>query len=349
MISHRYSSSPMYAHRNQPAPSKVSSLTCPTPALKCLVISLQPPVSSLQPTDSSLQPPSFGGNGEVGYSPASTVSPVIAIMLPTFLAQFAAGCFLTTAVSSIRQSGWKYLRLMAMVSLCFAVFAGLLLIRDPVIIGGAYRRAIGYGLGIGSVVGVVWLFVNAGQGERVRDSQRIFPVIAGLACLVAAVALVLRPDNLFRFASPSRIGIPEIALAVTTMLGAALLGSVTCGMLLGHRYLTDTEMPIAPLRRLAKIYLAVVLFRFVWLAIASLPLWSASFRPQGDTTWFWLMIAVRGGVGVVGVGIFAWMVWDCVRRRATQSATALFYLSMVFVFLGELSGQYLSRTESLAL
>ena len=43
------------------------------------------------------------------------------------------------------------------------------------------------------------------------------------------------------------------------------------------------------------------------------------------------------------------MVWDCVRRRATQSATALFYLSMLLVFIGELAGQYLMRSESLPL
>jgi hypothetical protein len=61
------------------------------------------------------------------------------------------------------------------------------------------------------------------------------------------------------------------------------------------------------------------------------------------------MVCIRGGVGVLGTGVFAWMVWDCVKRRATQSATALFYLSMIFVFLGELAGQYLTRTESLAM
>jgi len=270
-------------------------------------------------------------------------------MLPTFLAQFAAGCYLVVAAASIRQSGWKYLRLMAVISLCLALVALLLVLRDPVAARGANPRAIYYGLGIGLVFGAVWLFVNAGQGENVRNSQRLFPAVAGLACLVAAVALVLRPDTLLRYAGVQRMAVVEIAMSVTTILGAALLGSVTAAMLLGHRYLTDTDMPIAPLRRLATIYLGVVLCRFAWLAFASMPVWSAGFRPRGDYTWFWLMMSVRGGVGVLGVGIFAWMVWDCVKRRATQSATAIFYLSMILVFFGELAGQYLSRTESLAL
>jgi len=270
-------------------------------------------------------------------------------MLPTFLAQFAAGCCLAVAASAIRQTGWKYVRLMAGVCLGLMVITLLVLMRDPNGADDVYRHAVMYGLGIGLVFGVVWLFVNAGQGEQVRESQRIFPAISGLCCLVAAIALVLQPDHLLRQPGAERIAIPQVAMAITTILGAALLGTVTAAMLLGHRYLTDTDMSIAPLRRLAKFYLTVIVLRFVWLAMASLPIWSDSFQPRGNYTWFWLMMTIRGGVGVLGVGIFAWMVWDCVKRRATQSATAIFYLSMIFVFLGELAGQYLTRTESLAM
>jgi hypothetical protein len=235
------------------------------------------------------------------------------------------------------------------ISLCLVALALTLLFLDPVRRPDAYQRIVLYGLVTGSVTGVVWLFVNAGQGQHVRRSQRLFPAVAGLACVVAAVGLVLRPDAMLRYPGGPRVAVPEIAGGVTTVLGACLLGSVTCAMLLGHRYLTDTDMPIAPLRRLAKLYLAAVICRFVWLGIASFPLWSSTFQPRGPYTWFWLMIFVRGGVGVVGVGIFAWMAWDCVRRRATQSATAVFYLSMIFVFLSELAGQYLTRTELLPL
>ncbi|MEK6644127.1 MAG: hypothetical protein AABZ08_09475 [Planctomycetota bacterium] len=270
-------------------------------------------------------------------------------MLPTFLAQFAAGCYLAVAGSAIQQSGWKYLRLMAVVCLCLTLIALVTMLRDPVAGQDAQREVVKYGLSLGLLFGGVWLFANAGQGEAVRNTQRLWPLLAGLCCLVAAVALVLRPDTLIRYPGADRITAPLISSAVTTILGAGMLGTVTAAMLLGHRYLTDTDMPIAPLRRLAKIYLIVVGLRFVWLGFASIPVFSAGFHPRGDYTWFWLMVCIRGGVGVFGTGVFAWMVWDCVKRRATQSATALFYLSMIFVFLGELAGQYLTRTESLAM
>lgn len=292
---------------------------------------------------------SFGESDRLDYIPFPNVSPVVLIMLPTFLAQFAAGCYLAVAISAIASSGWKYLRLMAVVSLCLAMFSFLALLRDPLPAGGTHRDVIMYGLVFALLFGGAWLFVNAGQGERIRNTQRIWPALAGLCCLAAAVALVLRPDTLIRFPGAERLGAPQLSTALSTTLGAFMLGSVTAAMLLGHRYLTDTDMPIAPLKRLARIYLFAVVLRFLWIGFAAIPVFSAGFTPRGDYTWFWLMVCIRGGIGVVGTGIFAWMVWDCVRRRATQSATALFYLSMIFVFLGELAGQYLTRTESLAL
>ena len=83
------------------------------------------------------------------------------------------------------------------------------------------------------------------------------------------------------------------------------------------------------------------------LAAMAWPIYSGTFAPSGEALWFWVVATVRGGVGLAGAAIFAWMIRDCVKVRATQSATAIFYLSMVFVFLGELAAQYLLRTEGL--
>lgn len=274
-------------------------------------------------------------------------------MTSAFLAQFAAGCLLAVAVSSIRQSGWKYLRLMATVSLGVTFLAALLLVREPNWTADAYRLPAAIGLAASVLMAAVWLFVNASQGDGVRNSQRIWPAAAGIAAMVAAVLLVLRPDVLLESGTnrnaPSNAAVQPLALVGTTVLGAWLLGTVTAAMLLGHRYLTDTDMPIAPLRRLTRLYLAAVAARIAWVAIASTPIWASTFRPQADYLWFWVVMTVRVGVGLVGTAVFAYMVWDCVKRRATQSATALFYLSMILVFLGELAGQYLLRTESLAM
>jgi len=277
------------------------------------------------------------------------VSHVTATMLPAFLTQYAAGCFLVVTVAAIRQSGWRYLRLIGVVSLALAATALLLICREtgwaP---SGPHRTAV-VGLAAGALLSIVWLFVNATQREAIRDSQRLWPAAAGLACLLAAIAQVLRPDVMLQIPGPAPGAWGSLGMSITTTLGALLLGSVTCAMLLGHRYLTDTDMPISPLRRLAKMYLAIFAARVLWVAAMSWPLWTGAFQPRDEGMWFWLMMCVRVGIGVVGLGVFAWMVWDCVKRRATQSATAIFYLSMIFAFLGELAGQYLTRTERLLL
>lgn len=293
-------------------------------------------------------------------------------MAPAFLAQFAAGCFLAVAVASIRLCSWKYLRLMAAVSLGITFLALLMLVREPNWSGDAYRWPGALGLGVATLLAGIWLVVNAAHGETVRSSQRAWPAAAGVVAMCAAVALVLRPDTLLPAASarpvptnastssrvasslspPRELGrssIQSAALVGTTVLGSLLLGLVTASMLLGHRYLTDTDIPITPLRKLAKWYLIVVAARVAWVAAASTPIWSGSYQPASDPVWFWVVVTVRIGVGLGATAVFAYMVWDCVRRRATQSATALFYLSMIFVFLGELAGQYLVRTERLAM
>ncbi|MFQ5501460.1 MAG: hypothetical protein ACE5EQ_04065 [Phycisphaerae bacterium] len=270
-------------------------------------------------------------------------------MIATFLAQYAAGCFLAVSVSSIRQSSWRYLRLMAIVSTAIAILAGVFLFREA---GGAISEippSILISLACGVLLGFVWLFVNAAQSEQVRATQRIWPAGAGLVCLVAAAQLALRSGTATISSDVSTGAIQGIAVVISTILGAGLLGSATAAMLLGHRYLTDTNMPIGPLRRLTRIYLGVIALRIVWVTAASLPIWSAGFRPADSPMYFWMALSVRIGAGLVVAGVFAWMVWDCVKRRATQSATALFYLSMLLIFIGELSGQYLMRTEQLAL
>lgn len=207
---------------------------------------------------------------------------------------------------------------------------------------------------VGLAAGFGWLFVNASQGEKVRNTQRWYAASAGLACLAAAVWLAIAAgSSTLKLSGSDHIGhvaLPSGAqLALSAVLGAGLLGLATTAMLLGHRYLTDTGMPIAPLRWITKIYIAVFAARVMWVAAMLTPRVLAGSWPSLGAIYTWLALSVRLGVGLVVAGVFAYMIWDCVRRRATQSATALYYLSMLFIFFGELTAQYLSRTEGWAL
>ncbi|MCH7813937.1 MAG: hypothetical protein IID40_07945 [Planctomycetes bacterium] len=132
-------------------------------------------------------------------------------------------------------------------------------------------------------------------------------------------------------------------VVIGLVASAFLLGSVTNAWLLGHAYLTATRMTIAPLRRVSRLLLvavaarlvfALVSFGWAWLAVddqaASVQLWGS-----------WLILSLRGAVGLALPALFAWMVHDCVRLRATQSATGILYFAAVFVYVGELASQHL--------
>src|SRR5262249_35545896 len=130
-------------------------------------------------------------------------------------------------------------------------------------------------------------------------------------------------------------------------LGGLLIGSVTASMLLGHRYLTDTGLTIAPLRRMTKLFLISILVRAVWVGLMVAFTGNLFVEGRGVLTWNLLFFGVRVLVGILGTAVFGYMMWDCVKRRSTQSATGILYLTMVFVFIGELTGHYLLRNASL--
>jgi hypothetical protein len=85
------------------------------------------------------------------------------------------------------------------------------------------------------------------------------------------------------------------------------------------------------------------MLRIVFALLSVLTAWmigseSAIFK-QLEQAWFILLLRV--GVGLVGVGVFAYMVTDCVKRRATQSATGILYFGSLFAYIGEMANQQL--------
>ncbi len=121
---------------------------------------------------------------------------------------------------------------------------------------------------------------------------------------------------------------------------AALLGTATTAMLLGHSYLIAPAMSIAPLVRLLAALAVATLLR---AAVAAAGLWSwtetHSLTNLNDVTVLWL--PVRWGLGLVGPLVLAWLAWQTARIRSTQSATGILYVVVIFCFLGELTAQLL--------
>jgi hypothetical protein len=158
-----------------------------------------------------------------------------------------------------------------------------------------------------------------------------------LTTLDLAAALVLLEPELA----------PQVPLAWTlagSFTSAALLGTATTAMLMGHSYLIAPAMSLVPLLRLLAALGVSVLLR---LAVAAVGLWSwtagHSLFNLGDVTVLWL--PVRWGLGFAGPLLFGWMAWQAARIRSTQSATGILYVVVIFCFLGELTSLLLQSNS----
>lgn len=123
-----------------------------------------------------------------------------------------------------------------------------------------------------------------------------------------------------------------------------LLGSTLGAMVVGHWYLVDRRMAIGPLRLASGFLLFAVAARIAVVAGPAVRFWAAQaaagFSGGGavDLSIFWLQRALFGLVGPFVLGI---MVWHAVRLRATQAATGLLYIVLIFVIAGEMLSHYL--------
>jgi hypothetical protein len=118
---------------------------------------------------------------------------------------------------------------------------------------------------------------------------------------------------------------------------AAVLGTATTAMLMGHSYLIAPAMSLTPLLRLVASLFAALLARAL---VSGLAFWTSGILlgKLDDTT---MILPVRWGLGLVLPLILTGMAWQTARMRSTQSATGILYVAVIFCFVGELTGQLL--------
>lgn len=135
-----------------------------------------------------------------------------------------------------------------------------------------------------------------------------------------------------------------------TATSAGLMGGFLMTMLLGHAYLTaGNEMTQSPFRRLVLVMALLLVLRLLISGCFGIRPWMALPADDGlVAVWTGVMIAARYGVGIVVPGIFAYMIYDCVNRRANQSATGILYVATVLVILGEGMGFALTGSTGYA-
>ena len=206
-------------------------------------------------------------------------------------------------------------------------------------LGGAFAlRAAG-----GSASAELMTFGSLGSavlylGAQYVRSEKLGVMVAGIGAALGFGALV---------AEASEIGTwLQVVAAIELVAGAALLGGVTNGMLLGHWYLNQPGLKPWALARLTDLTLGAVVASAVLglasagvLATAStegavlgIPGFGASFALVFFLAWV-AIVGLTGGV--------VWMARRCVKIRSIQSATGLFYVALLSAGVSEFLVRYL--------
>jgi len=247
------------------------------------------------------------------------------MILALTLGQIGCGLLLCSWLAPRDEVGDEFLRMMALLAAAFLL---------PLAAVGAPPTA--------------WLLVPAAVLSGIagvlfpRGRAPLSLVLLGLATILAILGIVVPVLPFGRSAAGA--GAETWLLAFHSLTSAALLGATIGGMLLGHWYLVNTGMPIAPLRRMAVAMGAAALIKVpMLLAVFGMYGWPptrlgwamALFLPPG------LFYFIRVLIGILGPLSLAPMVWQTARLQATQSATGILYAAVVLVLIGEMTANFL--------
>ena len=167
-------------------------------------------------------------------------------------------------------------------------------------------------------------------GLMLAKQQRVARAMGFVSVLLCVSALVA-------MAGTGRQG---FALGLFQLVaGAAFLGSITDGLLLGHWYLTDRGLPRGPIDR----YTTVMLVAVVVEAAAVI---SGGFSGTADTASLnplltagalapWIALGMVGTTALIAVLTRATLKGE--RASAVQSATGFYYLAVVTAFTAEVA------------
>lgn len=201
------------------------------------------------------------------------------------------------------------------------------------------------------VLGLSAFAVLAGWSETPRWISYCRIAIAGLSYVAFFCWSIERTEAgrwLLRFASalglaaifststsPQDLGSVLIAWG-STISGAAVLGFTMGAMLLGHYYLTAPWMSLKPINRLLAAIFAITVVRAGFLGQEALDMRSQP-NPLSGLEWG-IYVALRWGAGVIGILGMATMSVRTLRLNATQAATGILYVVVIFAMVGETTG-----------
>lgn len=182
-------------------------------------------------------------------------------------------------------------------------------------------------------------YVASLWGDRYALRARLFvgTWASGILGLIVS-ALAYLPSGAFLF--------EPIVYPLTFIVSSLLLGTVLSGMLLGHWYLIDRDLPLAPFQQMLRFYTGCLVVQ-TGLVLVGVLLFAVAGQGATRTSLAQLLsdhslaLLVRCAISPIGAGILALMIRETLKIPQTMAATGLFYIAILAVLLGELMGRYL--------
>jgi hypothetical protein len=163
---------------------------------------------------------------------------------------------------------------------------------------------------------------------------------------VVATALTLKP--------PAFGTVAVVGYVMSGLFSSAVLGLASAGMLFGHWYLIDPNLPVDYLRTIVRLLgialvaeLAVLCLVLGGMALLGGPASSRAVATLFDLNWE--LLGMRLMLGPVASIVLAWMTWQTLKVPQTMAATGLLYIAVMSVLVGEFMGRFILFRTALPL
>lgn len=196
------------------------------------------------------------------------------------------------------------------------------------------------GLYAAIAVGAALTWLIARYSEKVS-----FTKLLNICSLLALPAIVC--DSLMFVPTTGPHGVLLWLVPLQFATAGLVLGGFLIGMIFGHWYLINTDMPKRLLVRMAVILSATLVLKILAVAVTWIVLDHISTAEKnmvdmlisfhGYGLFFWQRVLV----GLLIPTIIAYMIWSTARIGSNQSATGIMYVGVAFIFIGEIIAKFL--------
>ena len=165
-------------------------------------------------------------------------------------------------------------------------------------------------------------------------------------CGVIATVLTLKPATFGLLAAAGYVS--------SALLSSAVLGLASAGMLFGHWYLIDPNLPVDYLRTIVRLFGIALVAELGMLCLVPITLALFGGADLTEATTMLLrsdsmLLGMRLILGPLASITLAWMIWQTLKIPQTMAATGLLYIAVMSVLVGELIGRFILFRTALPL